>query len=282
MNVYIVFSEVVAGMLKIALRDLGVIYEGNVILISDNFSIGPLWQLQEKIGRQERFEWLRKSISYSPYDYFEEEYPTKFEQALSQLETVPEEVSITILCGENAHEQTGVRYVLRLLEGRANRIYIINTTEIYNNYFKRQDVQYFVSYTGEISPQEIKLILEKSKLDSPLNGYERDRLVQEGNILIESKEVLRIWVDRQINSVSENYYDNNIINSARQMHKNREEDCFIKSARIIGDVLGYLDQYVGDQFLEYRLRHLIDIGIFEVEGSLEAMRYYSVRLEDND
>ncbi|WP_244906718.1 DUF3658 domain-containing protein [Neobacillus soli] len=41
---------------------------------------------------------------------------------------------------------------------------------------------------------------------------------------------------------------------------------------------GRIDQYVGDDFLEYRVRKLIDMGIIEFEGSLEAMRYYRVKL----
>ncbi|WP_420491750.1 DUF3658 domain-containing protein, partial [Neobacillus drentensis] len=36
--------------------------------------------------------------------------------------------------------------------------------------------------------------------------------------------------------------------------------------------------YVGDDFLEYRLRKLIEKGTFEYKGSLEAMRSYSVKL----
>lgn len=44
------------------------------------------------------------------------------------------------------------------------------------------------------------------------------------------------------------------------------------------DVFGHLEQYVGDEFLEYRLRRLIEKGIFEMEGSLKAMRCYSIKL----
>lgn len=53
----------------------------------------------------------------------------------------------------------------------------------------------------------------------------------------------------------------------------------MKSARLIGEVIGHLDQYMGDAFFEYRLRKLIEKGVFEMEGNLKAMRYYSVRLK---
>ncbi|RDU37998.1 hypothetical protein DRW41_08845 [Neobacillus piezotolerans] len=50
------------------------------------------------------------------------------------------------------------------------------------------------------------------------------------------------------------------------------------AARIIGEAIGQIEEYVGDSFLEYRLRHLIAEGVFEVQGSTKAMRYYSVKL----
>jgi len=48
-------------------------------------------------------------------------------------------------------------------------------------------------------------------------------------------------------------------------------------ARLVGEVYGHISQYIGDSFLEYRVRRLIEKGIFEYEGSLEAMRYYSIK-----
>lgn len=62
----------------------------------------------------------------------------------------------------------------------------------------------------------------------------------------------------------------------RELEQESEE--FMKSARLIGEALGHLDQCVGDGFLEYRLRKLIEKGIFEMEGNLKGMRFYSVRL----
>jgi len=53
----------------------------------------------------------------------------------------------------------------------------------------------------------------------------------------------------------------------------------MKSARLIGEVIGNVDQYIGDGFVEYRVRLLIMNGIFEIKGVPKAMRYYSVKLK---
>lgn len=49
------------------------------------------------------------------------------------------------------------------------------------------------------------------------------------------------------------------------------------SARLIGEVLGHLTQFACDDFIEYRVRTLVQQGIFEMEGKFEGMRFYSIR-----
>lgn len=41
-----------------------------------------------------------------------------------------------------------------------------------------------------------------------------------------------------------------------------------------------MEQYRGDEWIEYRLRCLIKQGVFMHKGDLKAMRYYEVRLPD--
>ena len=54
---------------------------------------------------------------------------------------------------------------------------------------------------------------------------------------------------------------------------------FLKAPRVISEALGLVEQLVGDTFLEYRLKQLIKQEVFEFEGSLDEMRFYSVKLE---
>ncbi|MFB6468209.1 DUF3658 domain-containing protein [Cytobacillus sp. Hz8] len=100
--------------------------------------------------------------------------------------------------------------------------------------------------------------------------------------LADTKETLRIWKNGRIQNVREDYYDQYMINMAKKFQIERERakepELFMKSARLIGEVIGHLDQYLGDEFFQYRLRKLIDKDVFEMEGNLKAMRFNSVRL----
>lgn len=133
-------------------------------------------------------------------------------------------------------------------------------------------------HSGEIAPDKMKTLIEDTQLYVPLNDSLRKQYENEWLMLSESETVLRIWKDEQICSVEEDCFDERFIQAAQKIHKDRGAVDFIKAARLVGEVYGHLDQYVGDQFLEYRLRQLIQNGSFVMEGSLEAMRYYSVKL----
>jgi len=52
----------------------------------------------------------------------------------------------------------------------------------------------------------------------------------------------------------------------------------MKSAVLVGEVYGHLEQYIGDEFIEYRVRQLIENGTFEIKGNPKAMRFYSIKV----
>ncbi|WP_027415652.1 DUF1835 domain-containing protein [Aneurinibacillus terranovensis] len=273
---HILFGPSPSGSLKVALKDLRVDKKERVISFWEMFSVGPIWQLHEVIGKEARFDWIKNSMN-NEYDEFYE-YKQKFQRTINQVTSIPEGEPIIIWIGENSHEQTGLRYVLHLLKDKTNEIKVINTTKTYAEHFNRPDIKFAVLHTGEIPPEKLQVIYEQSKQKHPLSQLERERFEQEWLNLADNREALRIWRNGRIQSVPEDYYDQYIINRAKKLHSKQKTKDFMKSARLIGEVLGHLEQYVGDEFLEYRLRKLIEKGVFEVEGSLEAMRFYSVRL----
>lgn len=274
--IHILFGASASGSLKYVLREMGLDKKDKVISFWDTFSIGPVWQLNEENGKEARLEWMKKIVT-DEYDEFLD-YKKKFERATNQINSIPEGVHIIIWTSDNAHEQTGLRYVIHLLKGKNVDISLINTTAEYEELFQVKKVKYTPLHSGEIPPEKLQIIYEKGYGKS-LTDHDREDLEKEWMSLSGSHETLRIWRNGRIQSVPEDYYDQFIIQRAKYLHRKPKLNELIKSARLIGDVLGHLEQYVGDSFLEYRLRKLIDAGVFESEGSLEAMRFYSVRLK---
>ena len=273
---HIVFGDSPTGSLKLALKDLGLNQQERIINFSDLFSIGPIWNLHDLQGITNRNEWLSTHINIDDEVLFNYEY--RFKQTILNIKQVPSHHPIIIWAGENAHEQTGLNFVLYLLKEKANDIFLININEAYKTHLARTDIDFTPRNMGELTTKQLKLIYENEKNGHTLTQMERKTFEQQWEQLCEEKEVLRIWENNKITSVPETFYDEYIINIVKKFHKNNNHNEFIKSARVIGEVIGHLNQYVGDQFIEYRVRRLIVDGIFDMEGVPKAMRYYSIKL----
>lgn len=272
--IHILFGASTEGSLRMALKGLGLSKIEKIISFWDMFSVGPIWQLHEKVGEEARFTWMKNVMNNEDF----QDYINRFQESVNQINAIQTDIPITIWIADSSHEQTGLRYALRLLKNKDNDIKVINTTNKHGELFKQKDIEYILLHTGEINAEKLQIMYEQSKDESPLSELVREELEGEWVSLSNHQETLRIWKDGKIQSVSEDYYDQFMIHRAKYLHSQTEQDGFMKSARLIGDVLGHLEQYVGDSFLEYRLRKLIDAGIFESKGNLKAMRLYSVRL----
>ncbi|MCZ0070064.1 DUF1835 domain-containing protein [Bacillus sonorensis] len=264
--VHIVFGLSAAGSLKMVLKAAGRDGQEGVIAFPGIFSIGPLFQLETEKGRLKRYEWMNEHIN----DYFaelEDQY-NRFEAEIHQLDSIPEHASIVIWTANNAHEQTGLRFVHKLLQNRPNAMFHINTSKVSPVYL----------HTGEIVPEKLETVYEKGDSPFPLTSEEKRCLAMEWEELSKRKHVLRIWKNEKIKSVEESFFDPLIIDKTRELQKNRSQKDFIVCPRVVGEVLGHLNEYIGDEFIEYRIRELIYKGVFEIKGVPKAMRFYSIRL----
>ncbi|PDM39315.1 DUF1835 domain-containing protein [Parageobacillus toebii] len=275
MSIHIVFSDSAAGGIKAALREMGIDQQESVLHFSDIFSIGPIWQLHKEEGRKRRADWLRQHLSDSRF--YEKEYKARFQHTIACINMLPEQAEITIWSGENAHEQIGLRYVLYLLREKTNHITVINSSRAHSDLFTKQGVHYSIWHTGEIPPEKLRAMMETRAHHHVLSLEEKEQLIQEWGELAASTAVLRLWTENEVTNVPEDYYDQEIIATAKQLQRDFGEQKWIKAARLVGEVYGNLHEFIGDLFIEYRLKALIGKGMFMVEGSLESMRYYSVR-----
>ncbi|WP_081825412.1 DUF1835 domain-containing protein [Bacillus sp. UNC41MFS5] len=263
--------------LKPILKEMGIHKEEPVISIHDNFAVAPITNLHNESGQQKRYEWIKSSLRGLEEEV--EEYIEEIQKAFIQIHSIPKEVPINIWVCDNAHEQTGLLFVLFLLRERTNPITIFNTTKLYSELFKAKAKKYTPLHSGEIPSEELRAIFKYGQENQIcLTEVERNQFENQWLSLSKHDGTLRLWENGEIKNVSEDYFDEFIIEMAQKVQGKRKKKVFIPALRIIGEVYGRIEQYVGDDFLEYRLRKLIEKGIFEYEGTLEAMRSYRVKL----
>ncbi|MCY7848186.1 DUF1835 domain-containing protein [Bacillus haynesii] len=263
--VHIAFGESARGSINMMLKQSGETQEKSLIVLPELFSIGPLQKLEVKEGRVNRYQWLKTHLN----DRFHElgEIYSRFEDAVSALSRIHEQASVFMWTGDHAHEQTGLRFVHYILRQMNLAVFHLNTSKYFPD----------TRSSGELNDEKLRFIYEQGD-QAALTAAERRRLAEEWTALSQQTSVLRVWEDGRIKSVKEDFYDSFIIGKLAQLQKNRAASTFINCPRLIGEVIGHLEENIGDEYIEYRILELLRKGIFEMEGVPKGMRYFSVRL----
>jgi Protein of unknown function/Domain of unknown function (DUF1835) len=273
--VHIVFSDSTRGGLICALKEMGKYEHEEIISFPHNFSIGLITQLEKDSGLARRNEWIETHLNIEDEEI--EEGLKRFKKAVLAIDSIPAHVPIIIWTGNNAHEQTGIRFVLNLLKEKLNEVFCINATTLYEQLYGKKGIDYCLLHTGEVSPKQLRGMYEKIDDTCLLSSTERKKFEEEWKELSQTDEVLRIWENGKIHSVLEHFHDEYILSELQAIHKGQLEKDYVKAARVIGSVIGHLEQYHGDVFFEYRLRSLIMNGTIDIHGVPKGMRYYSVK-----
>lgn len=274
-HVHIVCGDSFAGSMKMALKGLGWSETHKLIILRENYAVGPLYALDTTEGRKARSDWFRDNITdaYEEHTDSEEEY----NELLHKIEQIPEQAKVVIWTSSNAYEQAGMRHALYLLSGKRNAVAVYDACAICEKLYNRPDAYITYRYSGEISAEKLQEALMRLDEDHKLGEDEITRLVQEWQAICEQAGVLRIWRDDAVIEVPADYYDPYLLEKLDSITPPAGNNSFLKSARVIGEALGWCDQYVGDSYFEYRLRELIYAGILEIKGVPAGMRFYSVR-----
>lgn len=273
-HVHIACGDSFAESLKIAIRRLGWEETNTVISFWDNYSIGPIWKLHEPEGQVHRAEWMCNHI-------YTAEEQTEFEEmyySLSRhLSHIPPQATITLWSSMNAREQVGMRYATYLLEGYPNELYTVSAAEVCDRLFNLPDLRIDYIHSGEIPANKLELVLKEVDSQVLLDRQARITLEQEWLQFAQQQEVLRICKGNTVIPVTPDYLDPYLLEKVDELHEGRGNLEFIKATRVIGQAIGYGDQYVGERYLDYRLRELVQSGCLEMTGDMRAIRSYSVR-----
>lgn len=278
-TVHIIFGDSSGGSLKRALKDTPYEKNDTIILVPDNFSVGPLKGIYTVDGFNERVQWFEKNFRMDLEDF--SWYEKGMRSAFERIQSIKPNQKIIIWTCENASEQTGLRLVMNLLQGKGNEIFELNTYKAFHEFYHYPQLEdeKFPRSTGECTHEQLRLFYEQLELQ-PLKLQKCQALADEGRNLLFSDSILRSWHLGEVWESASDRDDSFIIETMKRLHKERGNYDFIKAARLIGEVVGYMDQCTSDAWIEYRLRHLIHKGVFKYRGELRAMRMYEVKLNE--
>ncbi|PAC80737.1 hypothetical protein CHI05_15675 [Bacillus sp. 7788] len=276
--IHIVFGAATAGSLKQAFREMKQDQIDDIIAFDDIYSIGPLLHLHGREGQAKRKEWLRNVMSNEFGDF--DDMVNDQHRLLQQIKHIKDDTRILIWTGNNAHEQIGLRYAIYLLKEKNIELSLINTTAAFDKLFNTNTRRMDIRHAGEITSEKLKVLYRSKEHIHSVTKEEREKLHSEWLSFAKENHTLRIWQKGQTISVPEDEFDAYLVKMAKRLHQSEPEEEYIVTPRLIGEVIGHLDQYIGDDFIEYRIKTLIDQGIFDMIGRRTSMRYYSIKLTE--
>lgn len=268
--IHLVFGASATGSLKHTFRK----QSHKIIGFPIDFSVGPITNIHEKNGIKNYFTWLKSSFNRM-WDYVEDDQ-TAFQQSLQRLLEIKDGEQVTIWTCENASEQIGLRICCNLLKNKDVELSFVNTFDAMKDYTEYKDVKIEISHTGECNPEQLAHFYKSSLC--PISEEMRSILDQDGEALLQSKAIVRSWIQGEIINELETRDDSFIMECAKTIQNEKLNLEYINATRVIGEVLGHSEQSLSDAWIEYRVRSLIRSGHLVYEGNLQSMRMYKIKV----
>jgi hypothetical protein len=256
--IHVVFNESETELMKQVI-EMDESLEGDVVLIRDDFAVGPLKDLDTEEGWQSRISWWTMQLEGSPYTHvigtFDDRETVK--ELASRLEA-DEKEQVWIWMGQNQHDVMGYYWLMPQLAAFQGRVHVVYLNNL--PFINEKGQLFYPSWLNEIQPKEF---LKAKKLARPITASEFEIDPDEWRKLAEESAAVRILEGgKKIAGKEENFYDNEIL-------KNLSPE-WQKATRVLSNTLHRMKIKTGDAFLMKRMKELISQGKIEVSGNLSG------------
>lgn len=254
--IHIVFNEEEVALMR-QVQELDETLDGEVLQIKDDYAVGPVENIYETEGYQQRRNWWMQLLENSPYKEQTDIVDDKLSvhHLKKKLEEDPQE-QVWIWMGQNQHDVCGYYWLMPQLKEFQGRILVLYMNNL--PFINEKGQIFYPSWLSEIQPSEF---LKAKKLARPITLSEFEVDPDEWNKLLNESKLVRILEGgKKIVSKNETYYDDEIL-------KNITAD-WQKANRVITNTLNRMKVKTGDVFLMWRLKQLIAEGNVIAEGDI--------------
>lgn len=262
--IHIVFSESAEGTFKHGINRKKSISGDKIIALYDNMSHG---KLSELVTIEDRSEWLkelneRDSYSYIDIEHFKENYD-KFYKDISEING---EDIIYLWYGHCDREISGMLYTLYLLRNKEINVYSVDVSA---TLIRNDQGAVWVNSASEINSEKLG---EYFNFARKIERDECINLSEQWRYLINENSMLRSCVDGKMKSVSEAYFDKDILKFTDREYK--------KAGRVMGDVISNVEPRITEDYIFWRIKELIKSGILKFKGNLNVLMEMDLCITD--
>jgi hypothetical protein len=265
--VHIVFNEPDIAVLQQAIA-LDESLTGDVLLIKDDYAVGPLQNMYTIDGRTARTEWWSQVLAGGDYDgkalTGEVDDFATVAKLVGDLRRLPDEV-LYIWAAQNKHDVSGYFWLLHFVKEFQGRIFILYLNNL--PFLNEKSQLFYPSWLSSIPPKEF---LKAKKLARPITLSEFETDPDEWLRLSQENKMVRILEGgKKLVQFDEDFYD-------IELKKFISAD-WQKASKVIGQLLNKNLHTTGDAYLLWRLKQLIAAGALDHQGELRNMKEFEVK-----
>lgn len=251
---HLVFQEADIAVLQQA-AELDETLNGEIIMIRDDYAVGPLHKLDEAEGWQSRKEWWKEQLLRSPYGDTTDMVNDRL--TVHNLKKSLEENSNLVLwiwMGQNGHDVCGYYWLIGQLKEYQGRIYVLYMNNL--PFINEKGGIFYPTAIHEIPPKEFRKAKKLARTVT-LSEFEVDP--DEWKRLSEENATIRILEGgKKIVSKGDDFYDAPLLQAVSADWQ--------KVPKVLFHALGKMKIKTGDVFLNGRLKAMADNGKLELQG----------------
>lgn len=268
--IHIVFGEADIETLKKA-QELDESLAGEVLIIRDDYAVGPLLNIFETEGYRQRRDWCISLVDYSPYDSKQLSDLVDDKLAVHNLKKALDEnekEEVWIWMGQNAHDVCGYYWLISQLKDYQGRVVVLYLNNL--PFINEKGQIFYPTYIHQIQPKEF---LKAKKLNRKVTLSEFEVDPDEWTKLCNENAMVRILEGgKKIVSKEESFYDKDITTVL--------SNDWQKGAKALFNILGKMKIKTGDVFLLWRMKKLAEEDRIEINGDpSKGWKDFEVRLK---
>lgn len=265
--IHIVFEEANIEALKKSF-ELDPSMDGNVVLINDDFAVGPINDLFSDEGISNRKEWWKQVLNDGPYQSLIEDETKNDNRTVAQIKesllSNPEEI-IWIWAAQNKHDVCSYYWLMSQVKDFQSRVFILYLNNL--PFINEKGNIFYPTNLFQIQPKEF---IKAKKLARPITLSEFEIDPDEWyKLMNESKGVRLLEGGKKLIQKEIDYYDTELLKFI--------SNDWIKLSKLFSQYYGKVKETTGDAFLFWRLKQLFEKGKLEIQGNMKSIKEIEIK-----
>lgn len=255
--IHIVFEQANVDALQKAI-ELDENLQGNIIEIKDDFAVGPIADIYQTEGYQQRKNWWINLLEHSPYkeqiDLVDDKMTV---HQLTKTLTENTEEKVWIWMAQNQHDVCSYYWLMSQLKDFQGRIEVLYLNNL--PFLNEKGQIFYPTHLFEIQPKEFLKAKKLARVITP-SEFEVDP-DEWTKICNENAPIRFLEGGKKIVGKPANFFDKDLLSVITSD--------FQKLTKVLHNALGKMKIQTGDVFLVSRIKQLIEENTLQMQGDWE-------------